>query len=723
MSGEPETQNTSVSSGLFFTSTAPECPARPARPARSARSAQPAGPARSARSARSAQYSDFADDENDSDDIEDIPHSTPVTPSEYKAVKHSAHKPSSSKPNQSKKRSAVEEVGDVITPKKPKKRARVAGGRAPTSKRIVPDYDSEDQIIVDMKQQGYHDEDVAKRLVEEGRTRYDPKSISSRWQRIRKAIQAAEDELLDEELTDWHEGEDDLLRDAYIRGNARMTEELERVRQKQYNYIAQELNKHAARPRFSARACQERYEALQNGTARCPPELDEDPDARRRERDERIVAFRVRKAEERKQREIDEAEAKLAKSKRFQAKEMNRLKQEAAAAAKAAKQKEEDEFKMAKVHAIRERREQRQQALRDARDMRVYLQAKRKCENKLLKRVRKEANARARQLARYSQQFPLPEHALDGIGHGKGRDEAIYKYDFKGELEALNSRDNGMAAPIAGGRPPTAASSLAALANAPANPNVNVFGDDPRTMLTLPELYDLMRDRGMLLNRMKEVKGVVLLRLNNEDAKMRMPELRSELTKRGLTAIGTKAEMIRRIQEDDAKQSSGYKRRFGPKPPKTDKKTLGSSRKQNMPAEPVLAKPRFTAKTTPSRRGRYNARKVNANANANTNSVMTNAGQKPGTNKALTSNGMGSSVRLAMIKSRAEIQATAQPSSSGTGRTMVFDDDAHMSDADNGNATHNGGAKGEEARHVGDEKGDGIEDGDDEHDADWEDDS
>lgn len=58
-----------------------------------------------------------------------------------------------------------------------------------------------------MKQAGYNDNDVVKRLCDEGRTKYDPKSISSRWQRIRKCLQATEDELFDEELTDWHEGE------------------------------------------------------------------------------------------------------------------------------------------------------------------------------------------------------------------------------------------------------------------------------------------------------------------------------------------------------------------------------------------------------------------------------------------------------------------------------------------------------------------------------------
>lgn len=128
-------------------------------------------------------------------------------PDTSKKVNVKAHSFDLPKTSQSKKRSALEEVGDIIAPKKAKKKVKLTSGRAPVSRRIVPNYDSEDEIIVDMKQAGYPDEAVVKRLIEESRTRYDPKSIASRWQRIRKAVQAAEDELLDEELTDWHEGE------------------------------------------------------------------------------------------------------------------------------------------------------------------------------------------------------------------------------------------------------------------------------------------------------------------------------------------------------------------------------------------------------------------------------------------------------------------------------------------------------------------------------------
>lgn len=93
------------------------------------------------------------------------------------------------------------------TPTPRKKTIRVPGGRAAVPRRIHADYDSEDEIIVTMKQQGYSNEAVQKRLIEEGMTKYDVKTIPSRWLRIRKALQYEEEERLDDELTDWHDGE------------------------------------------------------------------------------------------------------------------------------------------------------------------------------------------------------------------------------------------------------------------------------------------------------------------------------------------------------------------------------------------------------------------------------------------------------------------------------------------------------------------------------------
>lgn len=96
---------------------------------------------------------------------------------------------------------------------KPRHKARdtsniiVPGGRAAAPKPIKADYDEDDACIVKYKQQGYTDEWVAKKLAEEGRVRYVARTVGSRWQRLKKAFVEKEEELLDDDLSDWHVGE------------------------------------------------------------------------------------------------------------------------------------------------------------------------------------------------------------------------------------------------------------------------------------------------------------------------------------------------------------------------------------------------------------------------------------------------------------------------------------------------------------------------------------
>jgi len=109
------------------------------------------------------------------------------------------------------------------------KKVRVEGGRSAMPKKVVWDLDSDDEIIVRMKQEKRSDSDVVERLVKEGRTRYHPKTISSRWVRLKRVLAAHEDEMLDEQLTDWHEGDvslpdlDGLCSVGLADANTRMT--------------------------------------------------------------------------------------------------------------------------------------------------------------------------------------------------------------------------------------------------------------------------------------------------------------------------------------------------------------------------------------------------------------------------------------------------------------------------------------------------------------------
>lgn len=84
---------------------------------------------------------------------------------------------------------------------------RVLGGKAAGPKPIKANYDDDDARIVELKQQGWSDEYVARKLAEEGRIRYVGRTVGSRWLRIRKALEAKEEEILEDNLSDWHEGE------------------------------------------------------------------------------------------------------------------------------------------------------------------------------------------------------------------------------------------------------------------------------------------------------------------------------------------------------------------------------------------------------------------------------------------------------------------------------------------------------------------------------------
>lgn len=75
------------------------------------------------------------------------------------------------------------------------------------AKPISADLDSADEMLVRLREEGNTDTSIAAALVRSGHTQYNSKSIASRYHRLKTAIAMRQDELLEEELTDWHEGE------------------------------------------------------------------------------------------------------------------------------------------------------------------------------------------------------------------------------------------------------------------------------------------------------------------------------------------------------------------------------------------------------------------------------------------------------------------------------------------------------------------------------------
>lgn len=84
---------------------------------------------------------------------------------------------------------------------------KVAGGRPALAKKVTADLDSDDELIVRMKEARYLEKDIAQALIDQGRTAYNPKTIGTRWRRLKQALAKRHDALLDADLTDWHEGD------------------------------------------------------------------------------------------------------------------------------------------------------------------------------------------------------------------------------------------------------------------------------------------------------------------------------------------------------------------------------------------------------------------------------------------------------------------------------------------------------------------------------------
>ncbi|KAG9577973.1 hypothetical protein KCU97_g13071, partial [Aureobasidium melanogenum] len=535
------------------------------------------------------------DDEDDGDYVDDIDKSSKQNPFMSKG---------------SKKRPAADEVLPSKRQKRFKMGTNIKGGHAPSFKPITVDLDEEDQMIVDMKQQGYKDEDIRDRLIEKGFTCYEARSVACRWMRIRKKTQEYEEKLLDEELTDWHLGEDEMLEEAYEVADRKFQIELEKLEQKRWTWTAQNLNKRLPRERFSAKACQQRHEARHNGTARCPPEIDPDPEARQRECEERIAAYKLRKEEEAKRDAIEAEEKKRSKKDNTAEKIAARQRKEAQAALKAQKKKDAVEYRQSLVEAVTLAKQRKQNALNAAREERIYNERKHRFFNHLHKQLKKEVAALLRKKERNNGVTPEPEdietvHPPKSRYAYKNTAEQIRNENISATEAAINARSYefiGVVEPVATAAvdtqpvPITTPSTSNRRGSQQPATAADGFSEEPRNWCTIDELQNILRARGMLLNRMKENKAIIISRLNNEDKTTDIEQLRDLLKARHEDSSGTKADLMRRLAISDAKGSRKYQNLRTNRPLDEN----GNRIRVTMPAKPPVSK--ATA--------RYNARDV-----------------------------------------------------------------------------------------------------------------
>ncbi|KAF1959573.1 hypothetical protein CC80DRAFT_305636 [Byssothecium circinans] len=194
------------------------------------------------------------------------------------------------------------------------RRNREKGSTLPAyHKKVSADLDSDDELMLDMREKGYSDRQIASKLAKDGRVRYDMKSISTRIQRIREAQAKHVDYLIKEGYMEWKMDDDQLLMRAYDLADIEIRYEMERLRAWRFRKVSdvmRRLNKNAV---FSAAACSDRYISLIDGTAKIPSDQDDDPMARRAEMDAFIMQREEERDAERAAKENKEAEQQRVK--------------------------------------------------------------------------------------------------------------------------------------------------------------------------------------------------------------------------------------------------------------------------------------------------------------------------------------------------------------------------------------------------------------------------
>ncbi|KAI1616519.1 hypothetical protein EDD37DRAFT_645653 [Exophiala viscosa] len=157
------------------------------------------------------------------------------------------------------------------------KSLKIPGGRPAVAKKISADLDSDDELIVRMKEARYLEKDIAQALVDKGRINYNPKTIGTRWRRLKRALQKRQDDLLDADLTDWHDGDDDVLLQAVAKADAEVQRLKNEIENQKWRMVANNMKNLKPVVNFSQNACRGRYGDLMNGIAKPTPESHPNP--------------------------------------------------------------------------------------------------------------------------------------------------------------------------------------------------------------------------------------------------------------------------------------------------------------------------------------------------------------------------------------------------------------------------------------------------------------
>ncbi|KAF1351626.1 hypothetical protein EJ07DRAFT_66685, partial [Lizonia empirigonia] len=174
-------------------------------------------------------------------------------------------------------------------------------------KRVSAQLDSDDELMLQMREKGYSDRQISDKLAKDGRVRYDQKSISTRIMRIRLAQAENFDFLLQEGYKEWEFEDDQRLVEAYALADIEISYEIERIRAWRFRKVSEYMRRLHKDSLFSANACRVRYGQLTSGKARIPCAVDDDPETRREELETFCMSREAAREKEAAEKETQEA--------------------------------------------------------------------------------------------------------------------------------------------------------------------------------------------------------------------------------------------------------------------------------------------------------------------------------------------------------------------------------------------------------------------------------
>lgn len=242
-------------------------------------------------------------------------------------------------------------------------------------KEVTAELDSDDELMMTMRERGFTDVQIAERLAQDGRSKYDRKTISTRINRIKQTQATHTDYLLKEGFKEWTEEDDNILLQAYQYANIEVNYEIERARAWRFRKVSEYMRRLDKDKIFSEDACRERFVGLMQGTAKIPPELDDNPEQRRAEMEayraererQRVIENAAKEEKAAMERAVKE-EARLRQAHKAEQAAISREKKQSKKAERAQKRKEKAERKLQGATRLKELKVQRAEGLRQQKE-------------------------------------------------------------------------------------------------------------------------------------------------------------------------------------------------------------------------------------------------------------------------------------------------------------------------------------------------------------------